>query len=153
MVPELALPVTPSQALTAFLGVLILLANAAGGLVVGVAVVRGILAYLSELVRSPNGETPSESIRLSLGRSLALALEFQVAADILGTALNPSLQDIGLLAAIVVLRTGLNFFLGRELSDADARRRQTLSPAIAAERPATTHVASLPVDHAPSTHA
>jgi len=58
-----------------------------------------------------------EAIRLELGRSLALALEFQLGADILGTALNPSLQDILTLGAIVILRTVLNFFLGRELKD------------------------------------
>ena len=66
---------------------------------------------------------PKEAIRLSLGRSLALALEFQVGADILGTALDPTLNDILVLAAVVVLRTVLNFFLGRELRQAERRER------------------------------
>ena len=64
---------------------------------------------------------PDEAIRLSLGRSLSLALEFQLAADILGTALNPTLRDITTLAAIAALRTAPNYFLGRELRDAQQR--------------------------------
>ena len=107
--------------LRAFLELLIFLANAAGGLVVGVAIVRGLALYLVDLVRERGGEVPKEAIRLSLGRSLALALEFQVGADILGTALDPTINDILVLAAVVVLRTVLNFFLGRELREADQR--------------------------------
>jgi uncharacterized membrane protein len=109
--------------LRGFLQLLIFLANAAGGLVVGVAIVRGLSLYLVDLVRERGGEVPKEAIRLSLGRSLALALEFQVGADILGTALDPTLNDILVLAAVVVLRTVLNFFLGRELREAERRER------------------------------
>ncbi len=109
--------------LRAFLEIIVFMANAAGGLVVGVAIVRGLVLYLVDLVRERGGEVPEEAIRLSLGRSLALALEFQVGADILGTALDPTLNDILVLAAVVVLRTVLNFFLGRELREAEQRER------------------------------
>lgn len=63
----------------------------------------------------------AESIRLELGRWLALALEFELAADILRTAVAPSWNEIGQLAAIVVLRTALNFFLQEEIDKAAAR--------------------------------
>lgn len=62
---------------------------------------------------------PRETIRMKLGRWLALALEFQVAADILKTAVAPTWDDIGKVAAIIVLRTMLNFFLAREIADAE----------------------------------
>jgi uncharacterized membrane protein len=106
--------------LTLTLRAFIILANLAGGLVIGVALVRALATYLFDLI-SRQGDVPKESIRLTLGRSLALALEFQLAADILGTALNPTLRDIGLLAAIVILRTLLNYFLGKEIDAADQR--------------------------------
>ena len=44
-----------------------------------------------------------------------LALEFQVAADILKTGLSPTWQDILLLSAIIALRTVLNILMEREL--------------------------------------
>ena len=54
-------------------------------------------------------------IRLILARYLALALEFQLGADILSTAIAPSWDQIGKLAAIAVIRTGLNYFLSQEM--------------------------------------
>ncbi|WP_446215394.1 DUF1622 domain-containing protein [Micromonospora sp. IBHARD004] len=55
-------------------------------------------------------------IRLSLGRFLALGLEFQLAGDILRTAASPTFNEIGQLAAIATIRTALNFFLRREIA-------------------------------------
>src|SRR5919205_3410336 len=91
--------------LSALLQGLIFIANFAGGIVVGVATARALLTYLYDLFVRRGGDVPKEGIRLALGRSLALALEFQLGADILGTALNPSQQDIEILAAIAILRT------------------------------------------------
>lgn len=54
-------------------------------------------------------------IRLTMARFLALALEFQLGADILGTAIAPTWDQIGKLGAIAVIRTMLNFFLMREM--------------------------------------
>ncbi|SMB98750.1 protein of unknown function DUF1622 [Hymenobacter roseosalivarius DSM 11622] len=57
------------------------------------------------------------AIRLTLARYLALALEFQLGADILSTAIAPSWQQIGQLGAIAVIRTGLNYFLTKEMKE------------------------------------
>ena len=54
-------------------------------------------------------------IRLSLGRFLTLGLEFQLAADILRTAVTPSFTQLGQLAAVATIRTVLNYFLRREI--------------------------------------
>ncbi|MGK7910433.1 MAG: DUF1622 domain-containing protein [Synechococcus sp.] len=54
-------------------------------------------------------------IRLSFGLWLALALEFQLAADILSTTIAPSFNSLGKLALIAVIRTFLNYFLGKEI--------------------------------------
>lgn len=65
--------------------------------------------------------------RLTLARFLAIALEFELGADILGTAVAPSWDAIGKLAAIAVIRTALNYFLSREMETqlpaAEATRR------------------------------
>src|SRR4051794_19074011 len=97
------------------------LAEAAAALIIGVAVVRGLVSYLRSMGAAAKGEVPKEAIRLTLGRSLALALEFELAADILRTAVAPGWREIGQLAAIAVIRTGLNYFLQQEL-DAAAER-------------------------------
>ena len=55
------------------------------------------------------------AIRLTLARFLALALEFQLGADILSTAIAPSWEQIGKLGAIAVIRTALNYFLSLEM--------------------------------------
>ncbi|GAB3572908.1 DUF1622 domain-containing protein [Hymenobacter daeguensis] len=62
------------------------------------------------------------AIRLALARYLALALEFQLGADILSTAIAPSWEQIGKLGAIAVIRTALNYFLSREMRE---ERRET----------------------------
>jgi len=51
---------------------------------------------------------PNLEIRLTLGRSLAIALELLLGADILKTAISPTWNEIGQLAAIATLRTALN---------------------------------------------
>ncbi len=115
--PLLALGVSgidSGSLLDQFLGGVIFLANFTGGLVVGVGTLRGLILYLRDLF-TLGPDVPREKVRLSLGRSLALALEFQLGADIVSTARNPTRTDIGILAAIIVLRTVLNFFLQREL--------------------------------------
>ena len=60
-------------------------------------------------------------VRLTLGRFLALGLEFQLASDVLTTAVAPSFEEIGKLAAFATIRTALNYFLGREIAE---ERRQ-----------------------------
>lgn len=56
-------------------------------------------------------------VRLTLARYLALALELQLGADILSTAIAPSWDQIGKLGAIAVIRTALNYFLMLEMRE------------------------------------
>ena len=49
---------------------------------------------------------------------LVLALEFELGADVLRTLIAPSWTEIGQLAAIATIRTGLNYFLTRDLQAA-----------------------------------
>lgn len=55
--------------------------------------------------------------RLRLARFLVIALEFQLAADILATAIAPTWDQIAKLAAISVIRTVLNYVLGKEIKE------------------------------------
>lgn len=62
-----------------------------------------------------NDDFPFNQVRIQFGTWLALALEFQLGADILSTTVAPTLQDLGRLAIVAVVRTFLNYFLGKEL--------------------------------------
>ena len=46
---------------------------------------------------------------------LLLALEFELAADVLRTAITPTWDDVGMLAAIAAIRTVLNYFLEKDI--------------------------------------
>ncbi|MFN9624227.1 MAG: DUF1622 domain-containing protein [Cyanobacteriota bacterium] len=60
-------------------------------------------------------DRPSNLARLTFGSWLALALEFQLGADIVATTINPSDTNLIQLAVIALIRTFLNIFLGREI--------------------------------------
>ncbi len=74
-------------------------------------------------------------VRLTLARFLAIALEFQLGADILSTAVAPSWDAIGKLGAIAVIRTALNYFLGLEMQERSEREPSAHSQTAPATRP------------------
>lgn len=120
--PKIAAPVERFvKAVTIYLARFVEMAAA---IIIGIAAVRALWAYFISLRHSDTlgNQDAKDAIRLALGRSLALALEFELAADILNTAVAPTWSDIGLLAAIAVLRTALNYFLERELRAAEQRK-------------------------------
>lgn len=92
-----------------------LLVEALGALVIAAGVLLVIVALARHLFVERNGSFVP--IRLSFARYLTLALELQLAADILSTSVAPTWERIGKLAAIAVIRTALNYFLGREIRD------------------------------------
>lgn len=95
----------------------------AAALVIGIAVVRSIVAYLRQLVARQDKRLDSiEMIRLRLGRALILGLEFTVASDILRTAIAPTRQEILNLGAIILLRTLLNYVLEHEIRQGEESR-------------------------------
>lgn len=63
-------------------------------------------------------------LRLRLGSWLALALEFQLGADILSTTVAPTFEALGKLGAIALIRTFLNYFISRELAEEEDRESQ-----------------------------
>ena len=92
-----------------------LVAEAIGALIVAAALVIAFLRYTRGLIWRAQ-PFPKEHIRLDLGRALVLALEFLLAADIVRTAVAPTWEEIGKLAAIAAIRTVLNFFLQLEIA-------------------------------------
>lgn len=64
-------------------------------------------------------------ILVRFGTWLLLGLEFELAADIVRTAISPSWNDIGQLAAIATIRTVLNYFLEKDIERLGDREAAT----------------------------
>ena len=94
---------------------LVLMAEIVAAVLIGIGILLTLVRVIRTL-RHPNFEGYEKS-RLTLARFLALALEFQLAADVLATAVAPSWTQIGKLGAIAVIRTALNYFLAREIKE------------------------------------
>jgi len=97
------------------------------GIIIAIAAFQAAIQAMLLFIRTTNRplrsqEPQTELIRLRLGRWLALALEFELGADILRTAIAPSWSDIGQLAAIATIRTLLNYFLQQEIDRAAQRQ-------------------------------
>jgi uncharacterized membrane protein len=105
-------------------GYLRLAIEAVGAAVIGIGALSTTFLYTLSLLGLRN--YTNTQIRLYLGQYLALGIEFQLGSDILGTAVSPTIEEVGLLAAIVVIRTVLNYFLSKELErereEADTQR-------------------------------
>lgn len=96
--------------------------EASAAFLIGFAAIEATVGWINILLHRGMAPEAPENVRLRLGRWLALALEFETAADILRTAIAPSWNDILQLAAIITLRTALNYFLQREIDKAAERR-------------------------------
>src|SRR5262245_2146219 len=87
--------------------------DAVGIIVITVGAAQAVVALPAAI----RGERRFTDVRLQFARYLALTLEFQLAADVIETALTPTWQRLGQLAAIATIRTALNFFLSREMQE------------------------------------
>lgn len=104
------------EALKDWAGLVVMLLEAAAALLIAVGAIEalwrtaagGIAAKLST----------KKFVWVHFARWLMLGLEFQLAADVLTTAVEPSWDDIGKLAAIAGIRTFLGFFLERDMETA-----------------------------------
>ena len=110
-------------------GYLVLGIEGVAGLIIVLAALQATIGVIRLFIgrnkRSVSMQEPqTENIRLRLGRWLALALEFELGADILRTAIAPTWTEIGQLAAIATIRTLLNYFLQQEIDRASDLRQQ-----------------------------
>ena len=102
---------------------LVRLVEAAGAIVIFAGSVVAFVRFLEAALLRRKEAHRFVAVRLGLGRYLALGLEFQLASDVLRTAVAPTLREIAELAAIAAIRTALNFFLAREIKEEQAQLR------------------------------
>lgn len=84
-----------------------------GTIIIGIAAFKSFFNYCKDF-----SNPPYEEIKLNLAKGLALALEFKLGAEILKTVLIRSMEEIYILAAIIILRTILTFVIHWEIKTA-----------------------------------
>ncbi len=90
--------------------------NIFGALIVIWGIALALLEFLKkEFSRLEDCIKCNEIIRIKLGSYLVLALEFFIAGDIIKTIITPTWEGLGVLGAIVVIRTILSYFLTKDL--------------------------------------
>ena len=90
-----------------------------GVLVIVFGVVIGLVRFVRAELSAARGlsvEEERRQLRRVLGYYLLLGLEFLIAADIIGTLMKPSTQDLVILGAIVAIRTVISYSLNSELA-------------------------------------
>jgi len=98
------------------------ISDLAGMAAAAVGLISGVLMWLMLEIRlMAKQEHASErcrgirSVRAWMGRYILLGLEFMIVSDVIHSFLSPDLNSLYKLALIVVVRTAISFFLGKEI--------------------------------------
>ena len=78
--------------------------------------VEALIRVLVHLATENPAAWSRRAVWLRFATWILLALEFALGADIIRTAVAPTWDDIGKLASIAAIRTGLSFFLERDIA-------------------------------------
>jgi uncharacterized membrane protein len=94
--------------------------EAIAALLIAGSVAMGLIELVTALIRRGLSERTTD-VRLRLAERLVLSIEFLIAADILKTIVTPTLEGIGLVAGVIVIRTVLSLSIAYELRRVDRK--------------------------------
>jgi uncharacterized membrane protein len=117
-------------------GYLALLIETTAILIVAIGSIEALTRLIPIVFRPRATHGERKAVWRRFGVWLLLALEFELAADIVRSVISPTWQDIGTLAAIAIIRTFLNYFLEKDLESTEEAtdvpgERQMRLPSIA----------------------
>ena len=84
-------------------------------LCIAAGIILSVIRGIENRRKYPSGHPLHTYLRMVFGGWLVVALELQLAADIVGTMISPTTAHLIELGAIAVIRTFLNYFLNKEL--------------------------------------
>ena len=79
---------------------------------------KALVIYIKDVLLSKKSLEAIQESRMEIGHAFSLGLAFLIGASILNTIIAPTWDDIGKLAAIIAIRTVLNYFLLKDLEKA-----------------------------------
>lgn len=96
-----------------------------GSLVILTGSVFVVCQFLYRIMHSRHNQLLNFDLaRLGLTRSIVLGLEFIIAADLIQTTTSPSYYDVGILAALTLIRAFMNYFLSKDLINLSQREEE-----------------------------
>ena len=104
------------------LKILTFILNSCSVIIIVWGVILAFIAFVKlELKTNDRLDTVKKitTIKNYLGTYILLGLEIFICADIIESILNPSIQDILVLASIVIIRTIISYFLNKELKSSE----------------------------------
>lgn len=108
------------ERLTSFLqflnGIIVVTCQFLAMVVISIGIIKALKIYLADVLTPGRSADSVKASRLELGHSFSLALGFLIGASILKTTLAPTWTDIGQLAAVIAIRTLLNYFLLHDIA-------------------------------------
>ena len=98
-------------------------------LVIVIGIIKALIIYCRYIFSNQRSAIAFQASRLELGYAFSLGLSFLVGGSILKTTITPSWNDIGQLAAIIALRTVLNYLLLQAItqSSSDSQKKSLSS--------------------------
>jgi uncharacterized membrane protein len=111
--------------LTFIAGSAVTIIHAMALFIVIVGTIEAFLRSIRALISPKAGGRPFYDTYLRYARCLVGALTFQLAADIIESAIAPTWDEIGRLGAIAVIRTFLNYFLERDMAELEQREAES----------------------------
>ena len=101
----------------------IVIINALALAVILIATIEAFINGLRVMFGSLSGQARRD-VWVKYSRWLVAGLTFQLAADIIGTSVTTSWDAVGRLAAVAAIRTFLDYFLERDMTEAVRERRR-----------------------------
>jgi uncharacterized membrane protein len=98
-----------------FAGYVALAVEGAAALLIVIGAVEALIRVLPPTFTRQASLSARKEVWVRFAMWLLLGLEFELAADIIRTAISPTWTDIGQLGAIATIRTVLNYFLEKDI--------------------------------------
>ncbi len=95
--------------------------------IISIATVEAFFAGLWAAFARSAASRQVSAVWLRFDRWLVAALSFLLAADIIGTLIAPTWQEVAQVGAIAVIRTFLNYFLGRDMDELRKRDAESIA--------------------------
>ena len=103
------------KSITEICELLILAMSTVAVLVLICGVIKATVKFVKNEISHADKASVLRTIKNEQGAYVLFSLEILIAADIVESIIKPTFEDIGKLAALVVIRTVISYFLGKEI--------------------------------------